>query len=122
MRLELTERHPQSSGESFYDIFDDWELIESSFLKQYGIRLRSQDDMSWSEFCSLLSGIMPDTPLGQIVSIRAEKDPKRIKEFTKEQKRIRIDWIKRNNKKAKENGKSTFDWISFQKYAQEAFS
>lgn len=95
------EKHPpQNSGESYYDILGDWNLIESSFLKQYGIRLRSsgEDDLSWQEFCSLLSGIMPDTPLGQIVSIRAEKDPKRIKEFNKEQKRIRNDWLKRRNK------------------------
>ena len=55
--------------------------------------------MSWSEFCSLLSGIMPETPLGRVVSIRAEKDPKIIKNFTKEQKKIRNDWIIRRNKK-----------------------
>ena len=85
--------HP--SGESYYDIFDDWELVESSFLKQYGIRLRTEDDMSYAEFCSLLSGIMYDTPLGQVVSIRAEKDPKVIKRFTKEQKRIRSEWSAR---------------------------
>lgn len=45
-----------------------------------------------------MSGLMHDTPLGQIVSIRAEKDPKRIKEFTKEQRRIRNDWLKRRSK------------------------
>lgn len=114
------ERHPQNSGESFYDLFDDWELIESSFLKQYGIRLRSEDDMSWNEFCSLLSGIMPDTPLGQIVSIRAEKDPKRIKEFTKEQKRIRNDWLKRRNKAASK-GKNA-DLLAMQESLKYMFS
>lgn len=59
--------------------------------------------MSWSEFCSLLSGIMPDTPLGQIVSIRSEKDSKVIKNFTKEQQRIRKEWLRRKNEKLKEN-------------------
>lgn len=54
--------------------------------------------MSWTEFCSLMAGLMHDTPLGQIVSIRAEKDPKRIKEFTKEQRRIRNDWLRKRNK------------------------
>ena len=62
--------HPHS--EIYYDIYDDWKLIESSFLSQYGIRLRTEDDMSWPEFCSLLSSIMPETPLGRVVSIRAE--------------------------------------------------
>ena len=55
--------------------------------------------MSWGEFCSLLSGLMQDTPLGQIVGIRSEKDPKKIKNFTKEQRKIRNDWIIRRNKK-----------------------
>ena len=97
--------HPrdQSGGEAYYDLFDDYDLIESSFLKQYGIRLRANDDMSWNEFCTLLSGLMNDTPLGQIVSIRAEKDRNVIKDFTPEQKRIRREWILKRNQKLKEN-------------------
>jgi hypothetical protein len=104
-------------------LFDDWELVESSFLSQYGIRLRKDDDMSWSEFCSLLSGIMPETPLGRVVSIRAEKDPKIIKNFTKEQKKIRNDWIIRRNKKLMKNPKAYNEyWNNFQKWAKAAFS
>jgi predicted phage gp36 major capsid-like protein len=38
---------------------------------------------------------MPETPLGKIVSIRAEKDPKTLKNFTKEQRKIRNDWMRR---------------------------
>ena len=53
--------------------------------------------MTWSEFATLLSGLMPDTPLGQIISIRAEKDKDIIKRFTKEQKRIQSDWRKRQS-------------------------
>lgn len=120
--LEQAERLPVNS-ESYYDLFDDWELVESSFLKQYGIRIRNEDDMSWSEFCSLLSGIMPDTPLGSIVSIRAEKDPKVIKNFTKEQKRIRNDWILKRNKKLRENPTAYKAWMdSFQSWAKATFS
>lgn len=48
--------------------------------------------MSWSEFCTLLAGIMPKTPLGQIVSIRSEDDKDMLKNFTKEQHRIRNEW------------------------------
>lgn len=46
---------------------------------------------------------MPETPLGRIVGIRAEKDPKVIKEFSKEQKKIRNDWILRRNRKLMED-------------------
>ena len=59
--------------------------------------------MSYSEFCSLLSGIMPDTPLGAVVEIRAEKDAKRIAAFSKEQKRIRSEWLKRKYQKLKDS-------------------
>lgn len=52
--------------------------------------------MSWGEFCTLLSGIMPNTPLGQIVSIRSEDDKEILKNFTKEQRKIRSDWRSRN--------------------------
>ncbi len=115
----ITETLPaRNNGETYYDLFEDWELIESSFLKQYGIRLRNEDDMSWSEFCSLLSGIMPDTPLGQIVSIRAEKDPKVLKHFTKEQKRIRSEWQRRKYEKLKENPEA---YENYWREMQEAF-
>jgi len=59
---------------------------------QYNIRLREEDNMSWGEFCSLLKGIMPKTPLGQIVSIRAEEDKDILKNFTEDQHQIRNDW------------------------------
>ena len=80
-----------------YDLFEDWELIEASFLTQYGIRLRLVDDMSWNEFCTLLSGIMTKTPLGQIVSIRAEEDKDILNNFTEDQHKIRNEWRNRNN-------------------------
>lgn len=77
--------------DGYYDLREDWTLIESSFAAQYSIRLRS-NPMSWNEFCVLLSGLLPETPLGRIVSIRAETDTKVIKSFSPEQKRIHREW------------------------------
>ena len=54
--------------------------------------------MSWSEFATLLSGLMPDTPLGQIISIRSETNKDMLKNFTKEQKKIQSEWKKRKSK------------------------
>lgn len=51
--------------------------------------------MSWAEFSNLLAGIMPKTPLGQIVSIRSEDDADMLKNFTPEQHRIRNEWRNR---------------------------
>lgn len=40
----------------------------------------------------MLVGISPDTALGRIVSIRAERDKDVLKRFSKEQHRIRNEW------------------------------
>ncbi|MGN1030101.1 MAG: Gp15 family bacteriophage protein, partial [Butyricicoccaceae bacterium] len=71
----------------------------SSFRAQYGIRLRGElDHMPWDEFCDLLAGLGADTPLGRIVAIRAETDKEVLKNFTKEQRRIRSEWQSRRAK------------------------
>jgi hypothetical protein len=51
--------------------------------------------MAWDEFSALLSGIMPDTPLGNVVAIRSEKDHKVIKQFTPGQREIYRSWQSR---------------------------
>lgn len=84
-------------GNKWYDLFEDFDLIESSFAMQYNIRLRNEEDMTWNEFSTLLKGIMPETPLGQIVSIRSEEDGDMLKHFTPDQHRIRNEWRARSN-------------------------
>lgn len=66
---------------------------------------------------------MPDTPLGSIVSIRAEKDPKVIKDFTKDQRKIRNDWILKRNKKMREDPVKYKAWMDgFQQWCKTTFS
>lgn len=107
LRKWLTDfkNHKKNQNDNYYDLIDDYDLIEQSFFKQYGIRLRSVE-LETDEFLNLLSGIMADTPLGLIVQIRSETDPDVIDSFTPEQKRIRSEWI---NKKAKEISKEDYD-------------
>ena len=107
LRKWLTDfkNHKKNQNDNYYDLIDDYDLIEQSFFKQYGIRLRSAE-LETDEFLNLLSGIMADTPLGLIVQIRSETDPDVIDSFTPEQKRIRSEWI---NKKAKEISKEDYD-------------
>lgn len=76
---------------------EDWGLIEASFQTQYNIRLRDTD-LDWGEFSNMLSGIMPKTPLGQIISIRSEDDADILKNFTVEQKKIRQEWRSKQSK------------------------
>lgn len=55
--------------------------------------------MKWREFAAYMSGLDGKTPLGRIVSIRAEEDGEILKQFTPEQKKIRNDWRLRKAKK-----------------------
>lgn len=97
------------SEDPYYDLIDDFGLIVSSFQTQYGIRLsKDLENMKWDEFRDLLIGISPETPLGRIVSIRAEKDKEILKHFTKEQRRIRSEW---RNRGAKEIKKEEMDKV-----------
>lgn len=84
-------------------MFDDWELIESSFAAQYGIRLEREYEMSWTEFFNLLTGLTHDTPLGLVVSIRAETDKDRLKGFNKDQLRMRSEYRRKVDSKMIQN-------------------
>lgn len=54
--------------------------------------------MKWDEFKDLLAGLGPETPLGRIVSIRAEEDADTLKHFSKDQHRIRNEWRQKRAK------------------------
>lgn len=108
--------------EKWYCLYEDWDLIEATFATQYGIRLRNEPDMTWGEFCTLLTGIMPETPLGQIVNIRSENDREKLKLFTPEQKRIRSEWRNRQAKQVTFNPIEAAKAIEqFEKMIAEAF-
>ena len=93
----------RESSDPYYDLIEDFDLIAASLQTQYGIRLsRDLQGMKWSEFKALLIGIGSETPLGRIVSIRAEEDDEVLKHFTKDQHRIRNEW---KAKRAKELAK-----------------
>ncbi|MEK5414498.1 Gp15 family bacteriophage protein [Paenibacillus sp. FSL L8-0708] len=98
-RLPSDFNSDESVQENWYDLREDWALIEASLAKQYGIRIRQHGNMPFSEFCTLVTGLMPDTPLGSIVTIRSEKDPKVRRGFSKEQRRIYNEW---RNRKAED--------------------
>lgn len=89
--------------ETYFDIFEDWGLIEASFSMQYGIRLRADEDMSWDEFCTLLSGLCEDTPLGKVVALRSEQDMKVIERFSPQQRHIRDSYLLKKQEQLKED-------------------
>lgn len=106
MKQQVDFKSKKVTTEQWYDIYEDWSLIEASFAKQYGIRIRRELNMSWQEFSNLLSSIMPDTPLGEIVSIRSETNKKVIKSFNSTQRKIHTDWKAKQANKKLENPKA----------------
>ena len=96
------------STDPYYDLFEDWDLIISSFLTQYGLRIRTKEfeTVSWDEFRSLLSGLSPETPLGRMVAIRSESDDNVIEHFTADQKKIWNAW---RNRKAENMTQTEYD-------------
>ncbi len=82
----------KQSSEVWYDLEYDRELIIQSIAKQYGVLPSQQKDLPYRDWISLVSGIMEDTPLGQIVLIRKENDKDRIKHFTHYEHNIRNEW------------------------------
>jgi hypothetical protein len=105
-------------GESYYDECFDEALITASFAQQYGIRLL-QEDINAVEYRQLLIGLSGDTPLGYTVGIRSEKDSKKIKEFTKQERKIRAEWAQFRAKQAASAGHydgSGADFFSMMKH------
>ncbi|MFR1080670.1 Gp15 family bacteriophage protein [Enterocloster sp.] len=98
----------RESSDPYYDLFEDWDLIVSSFLSQYGLRIRTKDfeTVSWDEFKALIAGLSPETALGRVVAIRSETDKNVIKHFSRDQRRIYDAWQERG---AKEMNQKTFE-------------
>ena len=107
-----TTRQPTNA---WYDLREDWALVEASIASQYGIRLRQASDMPWSEFITLVTGLLPETPLGSIVRIRSENDPDMLKRFNADQHAIRSKWRERQALQQLDNPevlKSSMDKLS----------
>ena len=104
-----------------YDLFDDWDLIASSLKTQYGYSIRKEiDDLSWGELISDIEGLNSETPLGNVIRIRKEKDREVLKKFTPEELKIRNEWRNKsasqinpeNYEHAMENIKNMFKSIA----------
>lgn len=79
-------------NEALYDADFDALLIEQSIAKQYGVLPVAQKELPYPEWAKLVSGLMDDTPLGRVVAVRREDDPKIIAKMTVWQRRIRSEW------------------------------
>ena len=79
-------------GDALYDVEFDAVLIEQSIATQYGILPNDQAELPYSEWSKLVSGLMDNTPLGRVVAVRGETDPKAIGKMGPWQRTIRSEW------------------------------
>lgn len=77
---------------ALYDVDFDAVLIEQSIATQYSILPQEQAVLPYAEWSKLVSGLMDNTPLGRVVAVRGEKDPKIIAQMSPWQRRIRSEW------------------------------
>lgn len=111
------------SSEAYYDVEYDKQLIAESIAKQYHILPSDQDDLKYSDWEQLVSGLMDDTPLGRVVSIRCETNKERLKQLTPHEKAIRREWARfKASQKAKASKTSRMnDIAALQKMIAQAF-
>jgi hypothetical protein len=108
----------------WYDLELDRSLIEQSIAKQYHILPSEQDELRYSDWAKLVSGLMEDTPLGQIVMLRSEKDRDVIKKFSKQQRKLRSEWNVFRAKQAQQKtnrGKWAQDMKNLEKTLESIF-
>ena len=115
-------RNPKAQTDIWYDPDYDRKLVEQSIAKQYHILPSEQGELSYSDWALLVSGLMEDSPLGQIVLIRKETDRKRIKNFSVYERRIYNEW--RNflaGKKQEDKAESQKAILNFEDMFREMF-
>lgn len=86
------QRKTKNKYDDYYDLEFDAVLIEQSIAKQYHILPSEQEELSYSDWSKLVSGLMNDTPLGRVIEIRSEDDSDIIKNMNADQLAIRRKW------------------------------
>lgn len=96
--------HPQNNEEIYYDINDDFYTISVDFRRQYDRSLQdvlNDDDVIWPEFLRMLSGLDERSQLVNLIRIRSEKDPTKIKKFNSWERKQYLDWRKKHPQKVR---------------------
>lgn len=120
-------RNPQKNQNSndWYDMEYDRILIEQSIAKQYGVLPSKQENLHYSDWSKMVSGLMDDTPLGRVVGVRSETDKDIIKNYSQEQRAVRDEWSRflASRVKGKEFTKSDeADWYKQMAEMERAFA
>ena len=77
--------------------------------------------MHYSDWISVVAGLMHDTPLGQVVRIRSEDDKDIIKKFSSYEKRIRSEWNEFRSETVSQNATEQ-DKLEIANYFRDLFA
>ena len=104
MRADFQKKQPtKAAGDPGYDLDYDRELIEQSIAKQYHVLPSEQPYLRYQDWNKMVAGLMDDTPLGRIVSLRLETNKEILKNLSPEQKQVRNEWARFKASKAVKN-------------------
>lgn len=97
-------------------------LIEQSIAKQYGVLPSEQEYLHYSDWAKMVSGLMEDTPLGRVVSIRCEQDRDIIKNMSPAQLALRREWEEFRAKKIMQSPAQMQDYKQQLAALEQAFA
>ena len=84
-------------------------IIQIGDIHIRNLRRSDEYKAQFDEFLNLASCLMPETPLGQIVAIRSEKDGEVIRNFNDAQRKIYNDWANREVDKSEQEYRDSMD-------------
>lgn len=97
-------------------------LIEQSVAKQYGVLPSKQENLHYSDWSKMVSGLMDDTPLGRVVGVRCEIDKDIIKNYTPEQRAVRDEWSRFLASRVTTKEISEVDWYKQMAEIERSFA
>lgn len=75
-----------------YDFNFDKKLIDISIVSQYHFLPSELENIKHSDYFKLIEGLNGETQLANVIRIRKETDPDKIKEFGRYETEVRVNW------------------------------
>ncbi len=91
---------PFVNNELYYDLEEDWDIIDCDFRRVHRVSLRDaiiDENSTWPLFTSQLQSLGSESLLYYYVSIRSERDPVKIRKFNSAERKIYLDWKKKHS-------------------------
>ncbi len=75
-----------------YDSEFDKQIIETSLISQYHFLPSELEEMKHSDYFKLIAGLNSESLLANVIRIRKETDPQKIRDFGLTETQLRVEW------------------------------